>query len=301
MSSEEDIPFLFLLNDKSHTISMIATPQIINGDHLNFKQAWKAIRMIPYYQSKKTWIIKTAYTYGLILAIAGIICMAMLIAIKLTDPNWESSWPVTILGGFFCPAMWLYPFVLIVTYIQSFIYAGKLRKIHADFMQRWFKDNKIVVPTTPLNCIVKIDNGWDLEVAVTTDKCMLNQEEMAEFKSRKFIVVALYLEPPTDLAQIESEWEDFCQGKASCRNLHFKKDLAYIIFPSDKPEEENLPESLQQMEYLVQRFHLTPHTILRIRPAEEDSHEEKDSSDPYDDATEREPSEEQLDNNLANE
>lgn len=290
MSSEEDIPFLFLLNDKSHTISMIATPQIINGDHLNFKQAWKAIRMIPYYQSKKTWIIKTAYTYGLILAIAGIICMAMLIAIKLTDPNWESSWPVTILGGFFCPAMWLYPFVLIVTYIQSFIYAGKLRKIHADFMQRWFKDNKIVVPTTPLNCIVKIDNGWDFEVAVTTDKCMLNQEEMAEFKSRKFIVVALYLEPPTDLAQIESEWEDFCQGKASCRNLHFKKDLAYIIFPSDKPEEENLPESLQQMEYLVQRFHLTPHTILRIRTAEEDSHEEKDSSDPYDDATEREPS-----------
>lgn len=280
---------------------MIATPKIINGEHLNFKQTWEAIRMVPYYQSKKTWIIKTAYTYGLILAIAGIICMAMLIAIKLTDPNWESSWPVTILGGFFCPAMWLYPFVLIVTYIQSFIYAGKLRKIHADFMQRWFKDNKIVVPTTPLNCIVKIDNGWDLEVAVTTDKCMLNQEEMAEFKSRKFIVVALYLEPPTDLAQIESEWEDFCQGKASCRNLHFKKDLAYIIFPSDKPEEENLPESLQQMEYLVQRFHLTPHTILRIRPAEEDSHEEKDSSDPYDDATEREPSEEQLDNNLANE
>ena len=279
---------------------MIATPPIINGEHLNFKQTWEVIRMVPYYQSKKTWIIKTAYTYGLILSIGGIICMAALIAIKLTDPNWESSWPVTILGGFFCPAMWLYPFVLIVTYIQSFIYAGKLRKIHADFMQRWFKDNKVVVPTTPLNCIVKIDNGWDLEVAVTTDKCMLNQEEMAEFKSRKFIVVALYLEPPTDLAQIESEWEDFCQGKASCRNLHFKKDLAYIIFPSDKPEEENLPESLQQMEYLVQRFHLTPHTILRIRTAEEDSNEEKNSPNTGDDATGSVSSEEHTDNSLTN-
>ena len=263
---------------------MIATPKIINGDLLNFRQTWKAIRMIPYYQSKKTWIIKTAYTYGLIIAIAGIICMAMLIAMKLTDPNWESSWPVTIFGGFFCPAMWLYPFVLIVTYIQSFIYAKKLIRLHADFMQRWFKDNKVVVPTTPLNSIVKIDNGWDLEVAVTTDKCMRNQEEMAEFKSRKFIVVALYLEQTTNPSQIESEWEDYCRGKASCRNLYFKNDLAYIIFPANKPEEENLPDSLQQMEYRINRFHLTPHTILRLKPEEEDSNEEENRPDNYDDA-----------------
>lgn len=89
---------------------MIATPPIINGEHLNFKQTWEVIRMVPYYQSKKTWIIKTAYTYGLILAITGIICMAMLIAIKLTDPNWESSWPVTILGGFFLPGNVALPF-----------------------------------------------------------------------------------------------------------------------------------------------------------------------------------------------
>ena len=279
---------------------MIATPPIINGEHLNFKQTWEVIRMVPYYQSKKTWIIKTAYTYGLILAIAGIICMAMLIAIKLTDPNWESSWPVTILGGFFCPAMWLYPFVLIVTYFQSFIYAKKLIRLHADFMQRWFKDNKVVVPTTPLNCIVKTDKGWDLEVAVTTDKYMRNQEKPSEFKSRKFIVVALYIESPTNPSLIESEWEDFCQGKASCRNLFFKKDLAYIIFPANKPEEENLPESLQQMEYLIQRFQLTPHTILRIRTAEEDSNEEKNSPNTGDDATGSVSSEEHTDNSLTN-
>ncbi len=279
---------------------MIASPPIINGEHLNFKQTWEVIRMVPYYQSKKTWIIKTAYTYGLILVIAGIICMAMLIAMKLTDPNWESSWPVTIFGGFFCPAMWLYPFVLIVTYIQSFIYAKKLIRLHADFMQRWFKDNKVVVPTTPLNSIVKIDNGWDLEVAVTTDKYMRNQEKPSEFKSRKFIVVALYIEPTPNPSPIESEWEDYCRGKASCRNLYFKNDLAYIIFPADKPEEENLPESLQQMEYLVQRFQLTPHTILRIRTAEEDSNEEKNSPNTGDDATGSVSSEERSDDNIAN-
>ncbi|MBO7427623.1 MAG: hypothetical protein J6U08_02805 [Paludibacteraceae bacterium] len=279
---------------------MIATPPIINGEHLNFKQTWEVIRMVPYYQSKKTWIIKTAYTYGLILAIGGIICMAALIATKLTNPNWESSWPVTILGGFFCPAMWLYPFALIATYFQSFIYAKKLMRIHEDFMRRWFKDNKIVVPTTPLNCIVKIDNGWDLEVAVTTDKYMRNQEKPLEFKSRKFIVVALYIESPTDPSLIESEWEAFCQGKASCRNLFFKKDLAYIIFPANKPEEENLPESLQQMEYLIQRFQLTPHTILRIRTAEEDSNEEKNSPNTGDDATGSVSSEEHTDNILTN-
>lgn len=279
---------------------MIATPPIINGDHLNFKQAWKAIRMIPYYQSKKTWIIKTAYTYGLILVIAGILCMSLLIAEKLINPNWESSWPITIFGGFFCPAMWLYPFALIATYFQSFIYAKKLIRLHADFMQRWFKDNKVVVPTTPLNSIVKTDKGWDLEVAVTTDKYMRNQEKPSEFKSRKFIVVALYIELPTDPSQIESEWEDYCRGKASCRNLYFKNDLAYIIFPADKPEEENLPESLQQMEYLVQRFQLTPHTILRIRTAEEDSNEEKNSPNTGDDATGSVSSEERSDDNIAN-
>ena len=232
---------------------MIKTPYVINGEHLDMKGTRKALfeGCGIYYQSKKKWFLSTL---GIVLPICLICIVVLLVVLSCINFSSQHPWGEVFLMSFICPAIVIPP-TLIGTYIQSFVTIRRMTQTLSDFVHKWFsKGTKIIVQPRPLNYFIKTVDGWDIELAFI-------KEESESFRKAN-IIAAIYIIPPMQMDRIVEEWYKYCQEKNSCRKLHIVEDIVYAYYSIDGIDQGNVLETIDQMKYLIQRFHITPEKMI---------------------------------------
>lgn len=230
--------------------------QVINGDHLGIKKTWKALfrGYGIYYQSKRKWLL---YTLSVVLPICLISGIVLFIALGFT--NFSSQHPMSeiILISFTCPAIVIPP-TLIGTYIQSFVTIRRMTQTLSNFVYKRFskETSRLIVQTSPLNYFVKTKDEWDIEIALMK----LGREKNSTPQPQ--IIAAIYIIPPSQIESIANEWYEYCSMKHSCRDLHIGKSITYALFPIKEIDQEDVLTTIDQMKYLIQRFHLTPEKMI---------------------------------------
>lgn len=237
-------------------------PRYINGDNLNLKNFFfEYSNDVLVFSSRWIWLKKILLFFSPISISFGLVVAILLSYGKISDPQWEDSWLLTIVGGFLTPTIWILPFALIYTYYLSFVKPKKTIKIKNEFLKKYIPLAKDVVSLSVSNSIFQYKN-LKYELALT------EQDFDSPKKSKKFMLLGVWFEDDKEhsiydengrlLDSVVNDWTEYCRSKNSCRNLYIMNNLIYVVFSLKDMERENIEETFEQMKYLMERFHLMP-------------------------------------------
>lgn len=248
---------------------MITTnPDFINGDNLNRKQYLAALiknkRLV--YSSVSKWLRKVTSFWCV-----PIFWLDSALFIALVYQDWKAGEGIhwLLICAMLAVAFIVFlPFAWAVTYYHSFVSPRKATKKLTDFIDAFIPDVTHVRGISPTNYLLR----WkelEYEVAYSYIPGMKANGKIDKYYE-SCLVCLFFIPDPAHQSEIADEkghlldsfleqCNAYCKGKDSCKNMRIADNTIYTMFRlKDLHDKQTVLSSLEQMQYLTERFHLKP-------------------------------------------
>ncbi len=240
-------------------------PAYILADNLTIKQFYRYVFLpdLLTFSSKRLWWRKTTlFCLPLVLAMWMLVGLVV-IPQDAIGPGGDIHWSYIFLA--LLPAVVSLSGIWIETYYKAFTKPEKSGRKIESFIRRNIPDASDLRRISPVNYIL---TSGDLEFEV----CLTIGDDMSvEGRKREaeFMVVAVYCAPRENFLQgcedcritqsLRDDWDAYCEGKVSCRNLVLTDNSMFAVFRPDADQTDgDVAGAVEQMRYLLGRLDLIP-------------------------------------------
>ena len=248
---------------------MISTnPDYINADRFTLKQYLAAVlsnkRMV--FSSIAKWWKRTTLFWCIPIVVGDI---ALFVALVYQDWQAGEGYDWALIAGLLAVMFVCFlPFVWIVSYYHAFVSPQKVTKKLTDFIATYIPDAAHVRGISLTNYIFT-SHELEYEAAYSLIPSVNAKGRVVKY-NKCFILCLHFMADPSHQSAITDkdgqlldsfldEFYAYCEGKESCRTLRIESNTMYAMFRvQDLQHDQLITNTMEQMHYLTERFHLLP-------------------------------------------